>query len=157
MKKTLLILFTLLTLVGCSQQSPQAPAQELNSILQSDFSTEFDRLFLSNEPLRYQDNVAFLDAIPVEELSSPEKDLLKTKLKLFLSLQNQNREYAPDSVHTGVASEIAFLRLQAVQVLGEIGTREDIEFIQNLETNPEGEHPLFEEECKKAIEKLNDS
>ncbi len=157
MKKTLLILFTLLTLVGCSQQSPQAPAQELNSILQSDFSTEFDRLFLSNEPLRYQDNVTFLEAIPVEELSSPEKDLLKTKLKLFLSLQNQNREYAPDSVHTGVASEIAFLRLQAVQVLGEVGTREDVEFIQNLVKNPEGDHPLFEEECKKAIEKLNDS
>ena len=157
MKKALLILFTLIALVGCSQQSPGAPAQELNSILQSHFSTEFDRLFLSNEPLRYQDNVAFLDAIPVEKLSSPEKDLLKTKLKLFLSLQNQNREYAPDSELTGVASGIAFLRLQAVQMLGEIGTREDIEFIQNLVNNPEGEHPLFETECKKIIEKLNDS
>jgi hypothetical protein len=157
MKKTLLFLLVLLAIVGCSQQSPHAPAQELNSILQSDFSTEFDRLFLSNEPLRYQDNVAFLDAIPVEELSSPEKDLLKTKLKQFLSLQNLDREYAPDSELTGVASVIAFLRLQAVQVLGEIGSKEDIEFIQNLETNPEGEHPLFEEECKKAIENLNDS
>ena len=155
MKKTLLILFTLIALVGCSQQSPQAPAQELNNTLQSDFSTEFDRLFLSNEPLRYQDNVAFLDAIPVEELSSPEKDLLKTKLKLFLSLQNQNRDYAPDSELTGVASGIAFLRLQAVQVLGEVGSREDVEFIQNLETNPEGEHPLFETECKKIIENLD--
>ncbi len=157
MKKTLLILFTLLALVGCSQQSPQPPTLEINNILRSDFATEFDRLFLSNEPLRYQDNVAFLDAIPVEELSSPEKDLLKTKLKLFLSLQNQDREYTPDSAHTGVASEIAFLRLQAVQVLAEVGTKNDVEFIQNLETNPEGEHPLFETECKKTIEKLNDS
>ncbi len=157
MKKTLLILFTLLALVGCSQQSPQPPSPEINNILRSDFPTEFDRLFLSNEPLRYQDNVAFLDAIPVEELSAEEKDLLKTKLKQFLSLQNLDREYAPDSVHTGVASEIAFLQLQAVQVLGEVGTREDIEFIHNLVKNPEGDHPLFEEECKKAIEKLNDS
>ena len=157
MKKTLLILFTLIALVGCSQQSPQPPSPEINNILKSDFSTEFDRLFLSNEPLRYQDNVAFLKAIPVEELSATEKDLLKTRLKLFLSLQNQNRDYAPGSELTGVASGIAFLRLQAVQVLGEVGTMEDIEFIQNLETNPEGEHPLFETECKKTIEKLNDS
>lgn len=155
MKKTLLILFVLLGLVGCSQQSPQTPSPEINNTLWSDFSTEFDMLFLSNEPLRYQDNVAFLDAIPVEELSSPEKDLLKTKLKLFLSLQNQNRDYAPDSELTGVASGIAFLRLQAVQVLGEVGSREDVEFIQNLETNPEGEHPLFETECKKIIENLD--
>ena len=157
MKKNLLILFILIALVGCSQQSPESPGQDFNSTLRTDFSTEFERLFLSNEPLRYQDNVAFLDAIPVEELSSPEKDLLKTKLKLFLSLQNQDREYAPDSVHTGVASEIGFLRLQAVQILGEVGTRDDVEFIQNLTSNPEGEHPLFEEECKKAIQKLADS
>lgn len=146
MKKTLLILFVLLGLVGCSQQSPQTPSPEINNTLGVDFSTEFDRLFLSNEPLRYQDNVAFLDAIPVEELRAAEKDLLKTKLKQFLSLKNQDREYAPDSVHTGVASEIAFLRLQAVQVLAEVGTKKDVEFIQNLLNNIDGEHPLFEAE-----------
>lgn len=157
MKKTLLILFVLLGLVGCSQQSPQTPSPEINNTLWSDFSTEFDMLFLSNEPLRYQDNVAFLDAIPVEELRAVEKDLLKTKLKQFLSLKNQDREYAPDSVHTGAASEIAFLRLQAIQVLAEVGTKKDVEFIQNLLNNIDGEHPLFEAECKKAIEKLNDS
>lgn len=146
MKKTLLILFVLLGLVGCSQQSPQTPSPEINNTLGVDFSTEFDRLFLSNEPLRYQDNVAFLDAIPVEELRAAEKDLLKTKLKQFLSLKNQDREYEPDSVHTGVASEIAFLRLQAVQVLAEVGTKKDVEFIQNLLNNIDGEHPLFEAE-----------
>lgn len=122
----------------------------------SDFSTEFDRLFLSNEPLRYQDNVAFLESIRLEELSTAEKDLLKTKLKQFLSMENQNREYAPDSEHTGVASEIAFLRLQALQVLEGVGSRKDVEFIQNLANNPEREHPLFEDECRKVIEKLND-
>jgi hypothetical protein len=157
MKKTLLILFVFVALIGCSQQSPQTPSPEINATLGVDFSTEFDRLFLSNEPLRYQDNVSFLDAIPVEELRAVEKDLLKTKLKQFLSLKNQDREYAPDSVHTGVASEIAFLRLQAIQVLAEGGTKNDVEFIQNLLNNIDGEHPLFEAECKKAIEKLNDS
>lgn len=157
MKKTLLILFVLLGLVGCSQQSPQTPSPEINNTLRSDFSTEFNRLFLSNEPLRYQDNVTFLDAIPVEELRGAEKDLLKTKLEQFLSLKNQDREYAPDSAHTGVASEIAFLRLQAIQVLAKVGTKKDVEFIQNLLNNIDGEHPLFEAECKKAIEKLNDS
>ena len=156
MKRILLILFVLLGLVGCTQQYPQTPIPKINSTLRSDFSTEFDRLFLSNEPLRYQDNTAFLEAIRLEELSTAEKDLIRTKLKQFLSIEDQNREYAPDSKHTGVASEIAFLRLQAVHVLAEVGTRKDVEFIQNLVNNPEREHPLFEDECSKAIEKLND-
>jgi hypothetical protein len=156
MERTLLILFALLGLVGCTQHYPQTPTPKDNSALGPDFSTEFDRLFLSAEPLRYQDNVAFLEAIRLEELSTAEKDLVRTKLKQFLAIENQNREYAPDSEHTGVASEIAFLRLQAIQVLAEVGTREDVEFIQDLVNNPEGEHPLFEEECNKAIEKLDD-
>lgn len=156
MKRTLLILFVLLGLIGCAQQSPRPPTPKINSTLRPDFLTEFDRLFLSNEPLRYQDNVAFLDAICSEELSFEEKDLVKTKLKQFLSINIQNREYAPDSIHTGVASEVAFLRLQAVQLLAEVGTKQEVEFIQNLRNNPEREHPLFDDECKKAIEKLND-
>jgi hypothetical protein len=156
MKRTLLILFVLLGLISCTQLYPQTPTPKINSILRYDFSTEFDRLFLSKEPLRYQDNVAFLEAICMEELSTAEKDLISTKLKQFLSMENQNRKYAPDSEHTGVASEIAFLRLQAIHVLAEIGTRKDVEFIQNLVNNPEREHPLFEDECNKAIEKLND-
>lgn len=156
MKRTLLILFVLLGLIGCTQQYPQTPTPKINSTLRSDFSTEFDRLFLSNEPLRYQDNIAFLEAIRLEELNTAEKDQVRTKLKQFLSIGNRNREYAPDSEHTGVASEIAFLRLQAIHVLAEVGTRKDVEFIQNLVNNPEGEHPLFEDECNKAVEKLND-
>jgi hypothetical protein len=156
MKRTLLILFVLLGLISCTQLYPQTPTPKINSTLRYDFSTEFDRLFLSNEPLRYQDNIAFLEAIWLEELSTAEKDLISTKLKQFLSMENQNREYAPDSEHTGVASEIAFLRLHAVHVLAEVGTRKDVEFIQNLVNNPEREHPLFEDECNKAIEKLND-
>ena len=156
MKRTLLILFALLWPIGCAQQHPHTPTPKINSTLGSDFSTEFDRLFLSNEPLRYQDNVAFLEAIRLEELGTAEKDLIRTKLKQFLSMENQNREYAPDSEHTGVASEVAFLRLQAIQILAKVGTRQDVEFIQNLANNPAREHLLFEDECHKAIEKLND-
>ncbi len=155
MIRTLIILFVLLGLIGCTQKSQKPPSPKTIITLGSDFSTKFDMLFLSNDPLRYQDNVAFLEAIRLEELGAAEKDLLKTKLKLFLSIENQNREYALDSQHTGVASEIAFLRLQAVQILGEVGTREDIEFINNLINCPEREHPLFEDECVKTVEKLN--
>ena len=144
-------------LIGCTQQSLGPPTPQINSILGSNFSTEFDRLFLSNEPLRYQDNVDFLEAIRLQEINIEEKDLIKTKLKQFLSVENQDREYAQDSEHTGVASEIAFLRLQAINMLAEVGTRDDIEFIQHLLDNPFQEHPLFEDECLKTIEILNDS
>jgi hypothetical protein len=152
----LLLLIVSFGLIGCTQQSQQSSTPKINSTLRSDFSTEFDRLFLSNEPLRYQDNVAFLETIRLKELSAVEKNLIKTKLKQFLSIENQQREYTPDSRHTGIASEIAFLRLQVIQVLSEVGTSADVEFISNIIKNPEREHPLFEEECEKAIEKLND-
>ena len=153
MKRILFILMILIALVGCDRQST-TPYNK--NTVGSEFSAEFDRLFLSDEPLRYQDNVAFLDTIRLKELSNTENNLIKSKLKQFLSIENQNREYAPDPEHTGIASEIAFLRLQAIQVLAEVGTSADVEFISNIINNPEGEHPLFEDECKNAIQKLND-
>jgi len=70
-----------------------------------------------------------------------------------ISAEPKPRTYAPDSTHTGVASEVAFLRIQVVQVLGEIGTQEDTPFIRNLDKRSD-EHPTFDEECLKAIEKL---
>ena len=153
MKRILFILLIIIALVGCDRQS--ITPFNINT-LGLEFSAEFDRLFLSDEPLRYQDNVAFLDAICLDELSIEEKELVRTKLKQFLSNDIKDREFVLDSIHTGVASEIAFLRLQAIQLLTEVGTSEEVEFIQNLRKYQEGEHPLFEEECKKAIEKLND-
>jgi hypothetical protein len=56
-------------------------------------------------------------------------------------------------MHTGVASEIVFLRLQALQVLAEIGTKEDANFIRHLNAGAD-EHPLFDEESKEAIKRL---
>jgi len=153
MSRILITFITLLALFGCTQQPS---TNKLIGTLRPDFSTEFDRLFLSNEPLRYQDNVAFLEAIHLEELNTEEKNLIRSKLKQFLSIENQIREYAPDSQHTGIASEFAFLRLHAVQLLTEIGTSADVQFISNLLSNPEGEHPLFETECNNAIQKLGD-
>jgi hypothetical protein len=55
---------------------------------------------------------------------------------------------------TGIASPIAFLRLQLVRLLSEVGTKRDIDFVQNLDKNLEKEHPVFDEQCEKAIEKL---
>ena len=146
-----LFVLVLVAATGCEKSSPE-PTN--HNMLRTDFETEFDRLFLSNEPLRYQDNVAFLEAIEVGELDLTEKELIRTKLKQFLSMQLQDRDYAPDSVHTGVASEIAFLRLQAVQLLRQVGTGEDVEFVRLLLDDLMAEHPLFEEECLLTIETL---
>ena len=155
MRRTLPILCVALTLLGCARQpSSRSAALRVGPALDPDFPAEFARLFLSREPLRYQDNVALLDSIPVAGLSPAETDLVRAKLRQFLSARIEDRPYASDSHHTGVASEIAFLRLQAVQVLAEIGTQKDIEFIQTLDKYPDGEHPLFDEQCRKAIEKL---
>jgi len=118
-----------------------------------EFEAEFDRLFLSQEPFRYQDNVQFLESILELELNPGERERVRAKLKQFLTADLIPRPYAPDSIHTGVASEVAFLRLQAVQVLAEIGTKEDAEFIRYLDKESE-EHPLFDDECQQAIEKL---
>jgi len=156
MNRSYRILLLILAMVGCARPSPQSPTLESDCTLGPGFSSAFERLFLSNEPLRYQDNVAFLEAICPAELGVEDKDLVKTRLIQFLSLTVQDREFAPDSEHTGVASEIAFLRLQAVQLLGEVGTKEDIEFIQSLLATAEGEHPLFEDACKNAVDQLHD-
>ncbi len=146
----MLCVFSLL--LGCTQQ-PAPALTETEASLPPEFEAEFERLFLSQEPLRYQDNVQFLESILEGELNPRESERVSAKLKEFLIAEQKSRSYAPDSIHTGVASEIAFLRLQAVQVLGEIGTQEDAEFIRNLDKKPE-EHPLFDEECQMAIEKL---
>jgi hypothetical protein len=143
-----------LVFVGCSPRLPSTPLPQVETNLGSDFSAEFDRLFLSQEPLRYQDNVAFLNSIETAQLTSADRELVRAKLKAFLSAKTASRPYAPDSQITGVASPMAFLRLQSVRLLSEVGTKRDIDFVQNLGKNLEEEHPIFDEECEKAIEKL---
>ena len=76
MKITLIILFVLSGFFGCIQQSSHPPSSKINHTLKSDFSTEFDRLFISNEPLQYQDNVTYLNAIRLDELNLVEKNNL---------------------------------------------------------------------------------
>jgi hypothetical protein len=156
MKRFLLLPVFSLLLVGCVRHVPEPAAPESDDVLRSDFSAEFDRLFLSQEPLRYQDNEAFLEAIRPEDLSSDEQALVRVKLIQFLSLEAWEREYAPDSLHTGVASEMAFLRLGAVQLLAKVGRSEDVVFIQRLIVEPGGEHPTFVDACLKAIEALDE-
>ena len=153
MKNILLVFCVLPMSFGCTQQPISSTPSEVESNLRPEFEAEFDRLFLSQEPLRYQDNLQFLSSILEAELNPKDRERVIAKLKEFLTTEPIPRPYAPDSTHTGVASEIAFLRLQAVQVLAEVGTKEDAAFIRNLETSEE-EHPLFDEECQKAIEKL---
>lgn len=152
MKKTLFVLCIASALVGCRRQALPPPDVEAGLI--AGFESAFDRLFLSQEPLRYQDNVEFLSSIRNAKLNPKELELVRTKLKGFLSAEPTTRPYAPDSDHTGVASEISFLRLQAVQLLAEIGTEEDATFIRGLDSKAESEHPVFDEECRKAVKAL---
>jgi hypothetical protein len=151
MEKALFIICIASALVGCTGQAVSHPHIETGLILE--FESEFDRLFLSQEPLRYQDNVQFLSSIQKAKLNPEEMELVRAKLKEFLSTEPEPRPYAPDSIHTGVASEISFLRLQAVQILGEIGTKGDAAFIRNLDIRTD-EHPLFDGECEETIKQL---
>ena len=152
MKKAFFIVCTVCVVVGCSRQATPVPQVETGLI--PEFESKFDRLFLSQEPLRYQDNVQFLSSIQNTKLSPKEIELVSDKLKAFLSAKSDGRPYAQDSQLTGVASPIAFLRLQAVQILADVGTEEDAAFIRGLDPKAEGEHPVFDEECQKAIKEL---
>lgn len=152
MKISLSIMCIVSVLVGCARQAPSLSQVEMS--LSPNFSEEFDKLFLSQEPLRYQDNVQFLSSVQKAQLNQKEKAVVRAKLKQFLSSESKDRPYASDTQVTGVASPLAFLRLQAIQMLSEIGTQEDVGFIRNLNTQSNEEHPLFDEECQKAVEKL---
>ena len=152
MGRTVLLACAALALVACAPRSEPSPVVETS--LTPGWESEFDRLFLSLEPLRYQDNVQFLASIDGAALSPRERELVRSKIKEFLSSQPKPRPYAPDSEHTGVSSEISFLRLQAVEALAKVGARYDASFIRNLEAVPGGEHPLFDEACQNAIETL---
>jgi len=128
-----------------------------SSDLPADFVERFDRMFLSSEPLRYQDNVALLDSIDAERLSALDRETVRSKLKSFLSARDVNRGYADDCMQTGVADPFAFLRLQSVRVLARVGAAEDVPFLRGLDTSRDAEHPLFKEEVQKAIELLKDA
>lgn len=152
MKRILFIIYIVSALTGCARQAASVSQVEIG--LDPNFSEEFDRLFLSRAPLRYQDNVRFLSSVRQAQLSREEKAVIRAKLRRFLFSGSRDRPYAPDTQVTGVASPLAFLRLQAVEMLSEIGTKEDAGFIRNLNNQSNDEHPLFDEECQKAVEKL---
>ncbi len=145
-KYKVILLILAMVLTGCAKSKTEF------SVLPEDFAHRFDRLFLSEEPLRYQDNAALLKAIKIEQLSQSEKKIIRIKIKKFLSSGYKNRGYTKDSHLTGVASPYAFLRLQSIQLLGEIGEKEDINYIESLREKSDTEHPLFKEERNKAIE-----
>lgn len=147
------MLFSLCLVLGLTAFALQSVRPQVNPGLPPDFSAKFDRLFLSQEPLRYQDNRGFLASIQKAKLSPKERGLVRAKLKEFLSTKPKSRPYAPDSMHTGVASEIAFLRLQALQVLAETGTKEDAACIRHLDARAD-EHPVFDEESREASKRL---
>jgi hypothetical protein len=150
--KTIVFFLCLMSVVTAYAEQSVLPQEKGG--LSSDFSKKFDRLFLSQEPFRYQDNCALLSSIRKIELNPKELELVRAKLKEFLSTEPKPRPYAPHSWQTGVASEHAFLRLSAVEVLGDIGNKEEIDFIRNLSKHKQGEHPSFQRVCEEAIDKI---
>jgi hypothetical protein len=152
MKKALFIICIAWALVGCSRQ---APAPHVESSLGPEFESQFDRLFLSQEPLRYQDNVQFLSSIQKGKLNPKEIDLVRSRLKAFLQSNQSGRKYAPDSELTGRAPPLAFLKVKSVFLLGNIGTQADIPFIENLDDNASGFPPdAFKRARREAVDKI---
>jgi hypothetical protein len=155
MKRSLIILLVVF-FFACSPdvEEPSLDKNSKRAALPADFISSFDRLFLSPEPLRYQDNVVLLNAIHPENLTDHEKEIVRENLKKFLSFNYDGRGYAKDCYQTGIADPFAFLRLKCVKILSHIGKKEDAAFIRQLYKRRGVNHPLFGEECEKAIKEL---
>jgi len=154
--KRYLIIFLVVFFFGCSSDVKE-PAPDKNSkraALPPDFISSFDRLFLSRKPLRYQDNVVLLNAIQPENLTNHEKEIVRKKLKKFLSFNYAGRGFAKDCYQTGVADPFAFLRLECVKILAHVGKKEDAVFIRQLDKRRGVNHPSFAEICEKAMKEL---
>lgn len=151
-----LIILLVVFLFGCSPDVKEPPLDKNSkrAALPADFISSFDRLFLSRESLRYQDNVVLLNAIHPENLTNHEKEIVREKLKKFLSFNYDGRGYAKDCYQTGVADPLAFLRLECVKILAHVGEKEDVVFIRQLDKRRGVNHPSFAEECEKAMKEL---
>ena len=143
-------------LLGCtpSKEKPSTPNNGRKATLPRGFEASFDTLFLSDAPLRYQDNLALLKGIRPESLTNEERECVRRKIKEFLTRNSAGRKYAADCYQTGVADPFAFLRLESVRILAQVGEREDIEFIRQLDKRRDMSHPLYAEECERAIREL---
>lgn len=139
-------------LLGDGETTSRQEAKDTG--LPEKFVELFDDLFLSSKPLRYQDNTSLLDSVQLEKLRSEEQEILRTKLKEFLSYDNSGRGYTDDCYQTGVADPFAFLRLDCLIMLGKVGSKADVEFIQQLNKGRGSEHPLFVKECERVTEEL---
>jgi len=73
--------------------------------------------------------VVLLNAIYPENLTNHEKEIVREKLKKYLSFNYDGRGYAKDCYQTGVADPFAFLRLECVNILAHVGKKEDAVFI----------------------------
>jgi len=137
-----------------SGEKTSAGDQNKEAALPQDFASRFDKLFLSQAPLRYQDNTALLDGVHPEKLSAEQRDTVRAKIKEFLARKDVAVTYAKDCLQTGVADPLAFLRLQSVRILAQVGKKEDVDFIRQLDKRPGIGHPLYVEECEKAMREL---
>ena len=151
MKLFLFAALFLCVLPGCST-TPQ-PAPVALSTLDAGFEAQFDPMFLSQQPLRYQDARALLDALEAKHFAPAESSRVAARMKRYLALPPTQRAAAADSTATGVATETAMLRLQALRLVAQFGTPEDIPFVRDLAAHPR-EHPYFEQQRAEALRDL---
>lgn len=133
------------------------PAIEIGRMetgLPTQFEGTFDKLFLSKEPLHYQNNDALLRAIDLDKITQMERSVLRVKLCAFLSSDQKGRSYTPDCTVFGVAGPIEVLRFHSVTMLGQIGQSEDIDCIRGAMQARSFEHPGFRTACSNALEMI---
>ena len=151
MKQFVLVALFVSALSGCGT-TPAPPRVDI-SALDPAFETQFDPLFLSTQPLRYQAARALLDSVEHEHYAAPDRERLVARMERFLAQPPAARATAADSAATGVASETALLRLQALRLIARFGRRDDMPFVRDLAAHP-SEHPYFEQQRAEAIRDL---
>ena len=127
------------------------------------FPITFDRLFLSNQPLRYHDSNDLLSGVDHAQrngdLSSEDKRVVADKLVRFLRRKDLPSA-DPQGGVTGIAPMRATLRVYAIQLLGKLGQPKDVSVLKELliadrTQHPElFDHPSFDDACKEAIEAI---
>jgi len=129
--KTVLILAMCILVAGCIQ-GPSIDTEPGTSFSPAGFTKDFNRLFLSDTPLRYDDSHSFLSWLDHEaRMSEADHRVVCSHLKQFLK-RTTPREIDPRGSETGVAPPEAVLRAYAVGLLGKFGAVEDIPFLKSL-------------------------
>jgi hypothetical protein len=160
MMKTIAYLLGLLLAASCL--AGEAGMSRASAEGQTNQVAHFDGLFLTDEPLRYQDCHSLLSWLDRESrLDAKERLTVCAKLRTFLNRKTA-RPLAPDCQLTGLAAPEAILRAYAARLLGKYGTVDDIPFLQEVakidqSTLPDGlRYEVTRTECEDSIKRIRE-